>query len=299
MNVVPRTAPRLAHGLAGGLLCLATACGTPEAPARATGPARRVVSLTCAGTDIFAALGALDRVVAVEEDCPCEGTDAIAKVRNEDHPGKVTALNVESVLAMRPDAVLATPDLRPALEGRGLRVVYTLPAITYENVPDLVGKVGALLGREADAEALLARMRAKADALRARTKDARRVSVYYEGAGIGGSVGSASIIHAMIELAGGRSIAGDVPKASVALTPEAIFAADPDVIVLGAFTDPVEVVRARPGWDRLRAVREGRVFQIPVARRAVTLGTPRCVDACETMLLPWLHPELATPADGR
>ncbi len=296
---VTRTARPLARALLGGLLLLAPACGAPEAPVTDSGPARRVVCLTCAGTDVFAALGALDRLVAIEEDCPCEGTDAIAKVRNEDHPGKVTALNVESVLAMRPDAVLAKPDLRPALDGRGLRVVYTLPAITYENIPDLVGKIGALLDRRADADALLERMRAKAEALRARTQGLPRVTVYYEVSGVGGSVGSSSIIHAMIALAGGRSIAGDVPKASVSLTPEAIFAADPDVIVLGAFTDAVDVVKARPGWDRLRAVREGRVFQIPVERRAVTLGTPRCVDACETMLLPWLHPELAAPAGGR
>ena len=147
--------------------------------------------------------------------------------------------------------------------------------------------------------ALLERMRTKAASLRARTAKLPRVSVYYEGTGVGGTVGSRSIIHAMIELAGGHSIGGDVPKALVSMTPEAIFAADPDVIVLGAFADTVDVVKTRPGWDRLRAVREGRVFQIPVERRAVTLGTPRCVDACESMLLPWLHPELAAPTGGR
>ncbi len=275
------------------------ACGERAPAAPGTGPAHRIVSLTCAGTDVFAALGALDRVVAVEEDCPCEGTERIEKVRNEDHPGKVTAINVESVLALRPDAVLAKPDLRAAFEGRGLRVVYTLPEITYENVPDLVRKVGDLLGRPTDAEALLDRMRTKEAALRARTRDLPRVSVYYEGTGVGGSVGSKSIIHAMIGLAGGRSIAGDVARPSVSLTPEAIFAADPDVIVLGAFADAPEVVKARPGWDRLRAVRTGRVFQIPVARRAVGLGTPRCVDGCEEMLLPWLHPEAASAPGTR
>lgn len=288
---------RLAAAVALGTLV--AACGDRSPAEPASGPARRIVSLTCAGTDVFAALGALDRLVAVEEDCPCAGTERIEKVRNEDHPGKVTALNLESVLALRPDAVLAKPDLRAAFEGRGLRVVYTLPEITYENVPDLVHKVGDLLGRADDAEALLARMRAKEAALRERTKDLPRVSVYYEGTGIGGTVGSKSIIHAMIALAGGRSIAGDVEKPSVSLTPEAIFAADPDVIVLGAFADAPVVVKARPGWERLRAVREGRVFQIPVERRAVALGTPRCVDGCEEMLLPWLHPEVATAPGGR
>lgn len=289
----------LSRRLLGALALLATSCGAPESPLPADGPARRVVCLVCAATDVFAALGALDRLVGIEEDCPCEGTDAIFKVRNEDHPGKVTALNVESVLALRPDAVLAKPDLRPALEHRGLRVVYTADALTWETIPDLVGKVGGLLGRVADANALLDAMHAKEAALRARTAGLARVSVYYEANGIGGSVGSRSIVHAMIELAGGRSIAGDVAKPTVALTPEVIFAADPDVIVLGPFTDAPDVVRARPGWERLRAVRSGRVHQIPVARRVVTLATPRCVEGCESMLLPWLHPELGSGTGGR
>lgn len=287
-----------ARTLGGALALLAAACGAPSSP-QPDGPARRIVCLACAATDVFAAMGALDRLVAIEDDCPCEGTDALVKVRNEDHPGKVTALNVESVLALRPDAVLAKPDLRPALENRGLRVVYTADALTWETIPDLVGKVGGLLGRVADAHALLDAMHAKEAALRARTAGLARTSVYYEASGIGGSVGSRSIIHAMIVLAGGRSIAGDVPRSAVALTPEAIFAADPDVIVLGPFTDAPDVVRARPGWERLRAVRSGRVHQVPVARRVVTLATPRCVEGCESMLLPWLHPELASGTGGR
>jgi hypothetical protein len=31
----------------------------------------------------------------------------------------------------------------------------------------------------------------------------------------------------------------------------------------------------------------------------VLLGTPRCVDGCEEMFLPWIHPELAPAGGGR
>jgi iron complex transport system substrate-binding protein len=211
----------------------------------------------------------------------------------------MAAFSVESVLALAPDLVVAHPDLRAALEGRGLRVVWTPERQTYDNIPDLVGKLGAVLGLEAEAAALLERMRAKESALRSRTRDLPRTSVYYETTGPGWTVGGLGVMNAMIDLAGGRNIAADVPRTHTTITAEAIFAADPDVIVLGAFADPVEQVVARPGWDRLRAVRAGRVHHIRPERRNVAQGTPRCVEECEALLLPWLHPEVTAPAEGR
>jgi iron complex transport system substrate-binding protein len=270
--------------------------GTLARPPAADGTPTRVVCLACAATDIFDALGELDRVIAVEEDCPCPGTEGKVMIRNEDHPGKLAAFNVESVLALRPDAIIAHPDLRRALEGRGVPVVFTADHFTYANIDDLVYKIGDLLHMRERAQALLDHMRAKEAEIRARTKDLPRVKVYYEHTGMGWTAGSVPVVSSMIDLAGGVNIAGDVPRAWVTLTLEAIFAADPDVIVLGAFADPIEDVVKRPGWDRLKAVREGRVYHIPLARRNVAQGTPRCVDECERMFLPWFHPELDAPA---
>jgi len=277
---------------------LALAC-SGEAPSAPTGVPRRVVSLSCAGTDIFIALGELDRLVAIEEDCPCPGTEDLVKIRNEDHPGKLAALNVESVLAMRPDAVIAQPDLRQALEGRGLRIVWTVEHYTYANIPDLVGKIGDLLQMPDKAQALLDHMRALHDEIAERTKDLPKVSVYFETTGIGHTVGSVPVMNSMIELAGGVNIARDIDKTWATITPEAIFAADPDVIIMGPWAGTVEEAMARPGWDKLKAVREKRVYKIHPERRNVAQGTPRCVDECERLLVPWLHPELAGAAQDR
>jgi iron complex transport system substrate-binding protein len=255
------------------------------------------VSLVCAATDVLDALGVLDRVVAVEEDCPCAGAqriaDRVVRIRNDDHPGKATAFSAEAVMALRPDLVIAKPDLRAALDGRGLRVAWAPTSLGYANTDDLVLPLGEALAMPGPAQALLDRMRVRAEALRARTAGLPRTSVYYETTGVGRSVGSASVLHAMIELAGGRNVAGDVEKPYVTLTAEAILAADPEVLILGPFADPVEDVVRRPGWDRLRAVRSGRIHRIPADDRVVTLASPRCVDAAERMLLPWLHPESA------
>ncbi len=281
------------------LACASVGCSRPAEVPPTDAPPQRIAALQCAAVDVITLLGELDRVVAVEEDCPAPGTEKKVKIRNEDHPGKLAAFNVEALLALKPDGVIAKPDLKQALEGRGLRVLWTPSYVDLENLPGFVEDVGRLVGAPDRAAAALERMRAKQREIAARTAPLPRVRVYYETTGLGWTVGSRSVMHAMIELAGGENVAGGIAKPNVTLTNEAVLAADPEVIVLGPFADTEEQVRARPGWSRLAAVREGRIHRIPADRRYVTLGTPRCVDGCEEMLLPWLHPEAGAAAKGR
>lgn len=293
----PRRAQRLRAFVVATLLAGCSDARPPSAPTP-TGAPTRVVSLVCAATDVVAALGELDRVVAVEEDCPCPGTDGKVAIRNDDHVGKATAFGAEAVLALRPDLVIAKADLRPALEGRGVRVLWTPSRLGYAEVAGLTTEVGAALGVPERAAALLARMEADAQALRARTAGLPRTRVYYETTGLGRTVGAASVLHAMLELAGGHNVAGGLDRPNVDLNAEAILAADPEVIVLGPFADPVEDVKARPGWARIAAVRSGRIHRIAADDRAVTLATPRCVEGAARLLLPWLHPELSAGGSG-
>lgn len=259
----------------------------------------RIVALTCAAVDVIGTLGEMDRVVAVEEDCPAPGTEGKVKIRNDDHPGKLQAINVESVIALHPDLVIAKPDLREPLEGRGLRILWTPPVVTMGNLEPFVLDIGRALGVEERARQVMSRMHEKQQAIAKLTAGAKPVRVYYETTGLGWTVGKGPVMDDMIRLAGGVNIAGDVEKANVTLNGEAILAADPEVIVLGAFADPEEQVIARPGWDKLSAVRNQRIHRIPLDRRYVMLGTPRCVDGCEEMLLTWLHPELAPAKKDR
>jgi iron complex transport system substrate-binding protein len=278
-------------------LACAAACAKPPSPPETT--PTRIVALTAAAVDVVALLGELDRVVAVEEDCCAPGTDGKIKIRNDDHPGKLAAINVESILAVDPDAVIANPALKTALDGRGLRILWAPPYVDMDNLPGFVADIGALVGAPKRAQALLDAMHAKEAAIARRTAGLRPVRVYYETTGLGWTLGRDTVMDAMIRLAGGANAAGGIAKANVTLTAESILAFDPELIVLGPFADTEEEVRARPGWDRLAAVRANRIHRIPIERRHVTLGTPRCVDGCEEMLVPWLHPELLPAAKVR
>jgi iron complex transport system substrate-binding protein len=276
-------------------LLLVGACGgrAEQAAHTASGHPQRILALSCSTTETLIALGALDRVVGVEEDCPVRGTEGKTKIRNDDHPGKMFALNVESVLALHPDLVIARPDVRQALEGRGLNILWSPLYTNMHNLPGFVRDVGRAIGDPDKAEAVLEHMRALEKELGARTAGKPRPRVYFETFGLGKTSGAHTIVDDMITLAGGRNIAGDIHKSSVSLTPEAIVKADPEVIILGPFADPMDQIVERPGWQALSAVRNGRVHRIGMLEQEVTLGCPQCVDGCAKLFLPWIHPELA------
>jgi iron complex transport system substrate-binding protein len=273
--------------------------GAPAAATRDDGTPHRIVAFTCGAVDVLTLFGELERVIAVEEDCPAPGTEGMVKVRNDDHPGQVQVVHVEALAALAPDLVIAKDDLKDAFAGRGLRMLWSPTVVDLETLPGFVLDVARTLGVEQRGHALLGHMDQVRAELTALTLDRPRVRVYYEVNGPGRTVGQRSIVDDMIRLAGGENIAGAEPRPNVQLTTEAILAADPEVIVLGAFAPSVEEVCARPGWQRLSAVKHGRVHHITPETRYTMLGTPRCVDGCREFLLPWFHPELVESAPRR
>lgn len=269
---------------------------SPAPPSSGQTP-RRVVAFTCSAVDVINVLGLLDRVIAVEEDCPAPGTEHAIKIRNDDHPGQVHIVQVESIMALHPDLVIVKDDLKEAFEGRGMRMLWSPAVMTMDTLPAFVREIAKTLGVPERGEAALEKMRTIEAELRARTASLRKVRVYYENNGVGRTAGRGTITDSMITLAGGANIAGDDTRPNVRLNPEAVLAADPEVIILGTWAPPTEEVVARPGWDRMSAVRNGRVHRIPEERRYGTFGSPRCVEVCRDMYLPWIHPELsAAPA---
>lgn len=273
------------------LACSLAACRrAAESESQPRAPAQRIVALTCYATDILAALGALDRVVAVEEDCPALGTEGKFKIRNDDRAGKSKILNIEAILALQPDLVIAKPALREVLGPLGVRLLWPPDRLDLETMPAFVRALAAEIGLEQKADAVLKQYLEKVEFLRTRTASLSRVRVYFEGTGLGRTVGRKSVLHEMIELAGGENIAADIDRPSGVRTNEAILLANPEVIILSPFADPTEDILRRPGWETLSAVVHGRVHRIPLEERYVMLATPRCVEGCLEFLLPWFHP---------
>jgi len=280
----------------------AAGCTPAQAPAPALsqdGTCRRIVALTVGSVDTLALLGALDRIVAVEEDCFVPGTEGKVRILNDDHAGPSRALNVEAILALGADAVVAKTDLKPALEGKGLRVIWVPSAMRLDDIPPMVTALGDLVGAPERARGLVAELEATRAELERMTAHLPGVRVYTEAGQQGRSSGKGTLMDALIRLAGGVNIAGGQDLATPVLTSEAIVAADPEVILLSPWSSSPEEVGARPGWNRISAVRNGRVHRLPERDRRLMYPSPSCIDGCRRMLLPWIHPEFAAAAEKR
>jgi len=254
---------------------------------------QRIVSLSASNTELVYALGLEGKLVGVDDysDYPLE-----AKAKEK--IGSFSKPNLEKIVSLAPDLVLATnihvKTVLPELENRGLRVIVFQPA-KMNAVPAnlrLLGKVG---GAADKGEGAAARMEQRIAQVVAKTKGAPRTRVFFELSPDLISVGGDTFLDDMIAKAGGENIARDVQGAWPKLSPEAVVLKDPEVIILsdhgsesGAVT--AEIVRGRPGWAAVAAVKTGRIVLLPDQNLTNRPG-PRAVEGLE-FIARTLHPDL-------
>ncbi|MCW8207362.1 ABC transporter substrate-binding protein [Verminephrobacter aporrectodeae subsp. tuberculatae] len=243
---------------------------------------QRVVSLLPSLTESVCALGQCQRLVGVDRDSnwPEAETGRLPKLGGGIDP------SIEAIVALRPDVVLLarSSGASERLEALGLNVVALEPK-THADVHRVLAVIGDLLGvpRAQGADrlwrAIDAGVRAAAQAL---PPGARNARVYFEVSRGPYAAGAASFIGESLARLGARNVVpaalGPFPR----LSPEFVLRADPDVIMIG--NRSMQAMQAYPGWDRLRAVRTGRVcvFGAKDADILVRPG-PRLADAARIM----------------
>ena len=198
-----------------------------------TGIPVKIVSLAPSNTEIVYALGLADRLAGVTEYC-----DYPAAAQNKPQIGGFSTVNIEKVVEIQPDLILATgkhqSEIVPELERLGFTTLILAPK-TIDEVMAAISLIGRAAGAEDRAAQLVGEMRARAKAITDKTdalNDARRPGVLYllwHDPIM--TAGSKTIINELIEKAGGINIAGgldeDYPKMSL----EAVIIANPQVII--------------------------------------------------------------------
>jgi cobalamin transport system substrate-binding protein len=255
-----------------------------------TAAPKRIVSVAPSSTEIVFALGAGDRLVAVDDfsDYPA-AAKALPKV------GGFKA-SPEKIVSFQPDLVLATTtgDLATVLESQSQRVIVQEPR-DIEAVYQSIVLIGQILDRDSAARDLVQSMRMRISAVGEKTKAATKVRVLHELDATDPTkifvAGPRNFIDAMIGIAGGTNVAASAATSYPQLSSEEIIRADPQVIVLSdaGFGGSPEVVRARPGWSAISAVKSGQVY--PIDPDIVSRPGPRLADAVESYAK-LLHPEL-------
>ncbi len=280
----------------------------------------RIVSMVPSATETVCALGLLDDLVGVTYECdfppavrgkavvvestlppglpPAEvhrlvseayregrnyfrvRTDLLAELR----PDLVITQGVCSVCAVAPGQVDTALHLHPPLRN------LVLQAATVEGILQDIRWVGAATGRTAEAEALVGRLRARLEALRAQVPRASSRPRVLLLEWLDPPIVAGHWAPEMVEWAGGVPVLNDAGRPSRTVGWGDVEAADPDVIVLvpcGYRLPEVleEIRRLRPpaGWSRLRAVRRGAVGAADASAYFSRPG-PRFVHGVEVLL---------------
>ncbi|MFN3681589.1 MAG: ABC transporter substrate-binding protein [Nitrospira sp.] len=250
---------------------------------------RRVVSLAPSITEMLFAIGAGDLVVGVTPFCdfPPEAL----------HKPKVGygSPNVESLVALQPDLVLAPqelvkPDLVASLDH--LRIpLFSLSGKTIDGVLTQIQTLGRMVNREAEAAALVMELRQRITAVKQRVQGLTPVRVLY----VLNSeplitVGPGSFIDQLIGLAGGINVAAKSTIPYPRLSIETVLLEDPEVLIFPVESNagvPDEQRRAWQRWSGLSAIKQERLHSIP--GDLLNRPGPRIVEGLER-LAAILHP---------
>jgi iron complex transport system substrate-binding protein len=250
-------------------------------PVKLTGPARRIVSLAPYITELLFAAGAGDAVVGVTEfsDHP-EAARSIARI------GSGTGLDLEAILALQPDLVVAWQSGNPAgqverLQSLGMTVFMSEPRQLLD-VPDTLLRLGRLAGTEQVAQANADNFIRRYHQLRQRYAQHPVVSVFYQ---IWGqplmTLNGEHLFSDVVRLCGGRNVFADLPALAPQIDIEAVLAVDPEVIVVAADKKDSPLLAAWERWPSLSAVAHGHVYAI--ARDRLVRHSPRILDGAEEL----------------
>ncbi|MBB1025109.1 ABC transporter substrate-binding protein [Dietzia sp. DQ12-76] len=235
--------------------------GTAAATDPGDGGPGAIVSLSPTTTEMLYAVGAGDRVVAVDE-----RSDFPPDAPVTDLSGYTP--NLEAILGYQPDLVVATDDtgdIVSGLERSGVEVLLLPAARTLDDTFSQIEQVGAATGTVGEAAELVSRMRGEIDEIVASVPERETPLTYFhELDDTYYTVTDDTYIGEVYSLLGLTSIAtGD--DAYPQLSEELILESDPDLVMLAdgqCCGITPEVVAGRPGWSELGAVRQGRVFVV-------------------------------------
>jgi iron complex transport system substrate-binding protein len=226
---------------------------------------RRVVSLSPTATESLFAIGAGPQVVAVDDQ-----SDFPKSAPRTSLSGFTP--NVEAIASYRPDLVVIAYDpkgLSDALERLGITVIHQDGAKSFKGAYQQIRQLGVVTGHASEATRLVGRMKSKIAAIVTAARGIRTgLSVYHELTPDLYSATSKTFVGKVYEALRLRNIADAADSAGFGypqLSAEYVVSASPDVIVLADTVccgQKPSTVAARPGWDRISAVRTGSIVRI-------------------------------------
>jgi iron complex transport system substrate-binding protein len=224
----------------------------------------RIVSLVPSVTELIYALGGQERLVGRTDFC-----DYPPEVLEKPSVGGMVAPNLESIVALKADLAIGTPDgsreeTFSQLQRLGIPT-YLVRVNQVSEVMDLVARMGQLIGRAEAVAPLVAHLTGQVARVRALVHLYRVPRVLYVLWPDPLIVPARrALVTELIDIAGGRSVTDVEGDAYPRYSLEAAVAAAPEVIILashGSRSGPA----AREKWERLAslpAIQNGRLYAV-------------------------------------
>ncbi len=242
-----------------------------KAEASAAETSLKIASMAPSCTTILAALGLADSIVAI--DTWSAGTTGLKAdipqfdmMKPDVEQLAATGSTILFVSTMTQQGTSQDP-FKP-LSDAGIQVVYIPTSKTLADIGTDVARIAKLVGREAEGRVLTETMNTEIEKISAVARtipENKRRSVIFEISSAPSiySFGRGVYLNELLEAAGAINALGN-ETGWIAVGAETIVAANPDVILtnVGYLPDPVAEIKGRPGWDGMKAVKNGHVYGI-------------------------------------
>lgn len=223
----------------------------------------RIISLAPHLTELLFSVNAGDKIVAT-----VDYANYPEQAKKLPSLGNFTKLNAESIIAYKPDLVLAWQsgnDPRVIAQLRQLNVpVYVQDGEDMDLLPREVRQLGILTGNQATAIPLADVTEKQLNEVKQAQLSKPLVKVFYQvWSSPLMSVNDKQQIGKMIKLCGGQNIFGDSPVLAPQVSVESVLAANPDVIIAsGMDKSRPEWLDDWKKWPQLTAVKNNALFFI-------------------------------------
>lgn len=221
-----------------------------------TAYAQRIVVMSPDVTDIVVALGGTNEIVGRDQ------TAQNPEVKNKPVIGIYRQLNVEPIIAAKPDLAIGSWMVQPAsifdrLKGAGVNAVNVAPKDDLASYSQAIRTVGRLMNKTEQANALAGKWQAQ---MKQQLKNGKRYLFSYDGRLVAGKNTAADEI---IRSAGGINAASNLDGMKP-LTREAWIAAKPDVIIIAdhnmKLVGSAKQFAARPEIAGSNAAKNGKIY---------------------------------------
>jgi len=260
----------------------------------------RIVSLIPSASELVYAVGAGNLLVGIDQ-FSAYPDELVQRVKS----GNLTVVgsgqnpDLDKIVSLDPHVILINGPSHFSAKGvqRLSELGYTIISLNAQNISAVfqnIELVGKITGNSEQASRLTANLEERIMKVESAVKNAPKVRVYAENwSDPLFSVGPGSIQEELIIKAGGINVFSDLPKKSAQVTPEAVIAKNPQVIVLFHRLTKLDEVKTRPGWNVIEAVKSNRVHYISEEENLAPYGAPgpRIVDGLEKIAA-LIHPEL-------